>query len=125
MEEIARPPQGPARSGCVRTRRGVARSRKTGAYYAVQDFGRPHSQAIVFRITNQADTKVNFTLDGQSQSIQPGYTITLTRCRPPAVRFARPGQGAGSRPEGEFHSRGGTHYVIARDGQGRLTVEAD
>src|SRR5581483_1168426 len=44
---------------------GVARSAKTGRYYAVQDFGRGKSKAIVFKITNEADAAVRYTVDGK------------------------------------------------------------
>src|SRR5262249_1148571 len=37
---------------------GVAYSKKTGRYYGVQDFGRPKSEAIVFRITNQTEETI-------------------------------------------------------------------
>jgi hypothetical protein len=69
---------------------GVARSIKTGRYYAVQDFGRPHSAAISFKIHNTSDVPIKYDIDGQSLSVQPGYTITYERCRPPELRFQWP-----------------------------------
>jgi uncharacterized protein YkwD len=105
---------------------GVAHSRKTGRYYAVQDFGRPRSNTITFRITNQADRKVDFRVDGKSYSIQPRYTITFQRCRPPKVQFAQAaGQGAGSTSEKTYRPHTGTHYVIRRDEDGRYMIATD
>jgi len=102
---------------------GVARSNKTGKFYAVQDFGRPKSQEIVFRITNATDTAVPYTVDGQSRTIDPRYTITHSRCRPPDVRIPQ-ARAAGKQPAGGavLHPRSGAHYVIRQDSAGQFTV---
>ncbi len=90
---------------------GVARSSATGRYYAVQMFGRPRSQQVVFEITNQTDDTVSFTLDRQKEQIRPGYTVTFTRCRPPTVRLQPLSKPA------VFHPASGTHLLLVpRDG---------
>ena len=66
---------------------GLARSSRTGRYYAVQDFGRPKSAMITFKVSNRTDTPVAYTIDGQTFTASPGYTITYERCRPPELRF--------------------------------------
>jgi uncharacterized protein YkwD len=66
---------------------GLARSSRTGRYYAVQDFGRPKSAMITFKVSNRTDTPVTYTIDGQTYTASPGYTITHERCRPPELRF--------------------------------------
>ena len=38
----------------------VARSEKTGYYYAVQMFGRPRSQAIEFQVSNRTEAEVAY-----------------------------------------------------------------
>jgi uncharacterized protein YkwD len=96
----------------------VAHSSKSGKYYAVQDFGRPKSQEITLRITNATDAAVQYSVDGQSRSVEPRYTVTHSRCRPPELRF--PGIGAGSGTT--FRPKTGAHYVIRQDSTGRLTV---
>jgi hypothetical protein len=67
---------------------GLARSSRTGRYYAVQDFGRPKSAAITFKVSNRTDAPVTYAIDGQTFSAGPGYTITYERSRPPELRFA-------------------------------------
>jgi len=66
---------------------GLARSSRTGRYYAVQDFGRPKSAMITFKVSNHTDTTVTFSIDGQVLTASAGYTITYERSRPPELRF--------------------------------------
>jgi uncharacterized protein YkwD len=105
---------------------GVARSQRTGRYYAVQDFGRPKEKAIVFRITNEADSPIHYTVDGQTLTLDPHYTATHTRCRPPELDFQNAhGKGEAAKEEEEtFHPKSGAHYVIRGNG-GNYSVEAE
>jgi len=66
---------------------GLARSSRTGRYYAVQDFGRPKSAMITFKVFNRTDIPVTYTIDGQTCTASPDYTITYERSRPPELRF--------------------------------------
>lgn len=102
---------------------GVARSQRTGRYYAVQDFGRPKTKSIAFQITNEADAPIHYKLDGRSFALDPHYTITHSRCRPPELDFQNV-QGkseAGKEDEETFHPKNGAHYVIHGNG-GKYTV---
>ncbi|HLJ97091.1 MAG TPA: CAP domain-containing protein [Gemmataceae bacterium] len=96
---------------------GVAQSSRTGRYYAVQDFGRPKSKEIVFRITNESSSPVKYTIEGKDYAIDPRYTITHEQCRPPELRFALPTQSH------TFHPRNGGRYVIRKDDSGNFRVE--
>lgn len=91
---------------------GVAHNPATGYYYAVQMFGRPRSQAIVFQVANRTETTVPFTLDKHREKIRPGYTMTYTRCRPPRVDFRSAGNPA------VFHPKGGAHLSVVPAGGG-------
>jgi uncharacterized protein YkwD len=51
----------------------VARSPKTGSYYAVQMFGRTRSEGVDFRIRNQGRDAVRYALGGQKFTL-PGGT---------------------------------------------------
>ena len=66
---------------------GLARSSRTGRYYAVQDFGRPKSAMIAFKVFNGTETPVTYFIDGQTCTAKPGYTITYERSRPPELRW--------------------------------------
>jgi hypothetical protein len=95
---------------------GVARSKETGRYYAVQDFGRPKSDEIRFRITNATDATVKYTVDGKTYSLEAGYTMTHRSCPAPELRF----EGAGDKT---YHPRSGTRFVLREDEQGGYTAE--
>jgi uncharacterized protein YkwD len=69
----------------------VARSEKTGYYYAVQVFGRPKADAITFKIENTAAEAVEYTLGDKAYTLEPRYTRTHAVCRPPTVAFRWPG----------------------------------
>src|SRR5207247_1737903 len=96
---------------------GVAHSSHTGKYYAVQDFGRPKSKEIVFKITNETDTTVKYTMDGKDYSIEPRYTITYEQCRPPDLRMQLPTETT------TLHPRNDGHYFIRKDEAGNSRVE--
>lgn len=104
---------------------GVARSKQTGRYYAVQDFGRPKSKSVVFRISNETDTTIHYTVDGQSFKLDPHYTATHTRCRSPEldVQNARSKSEDGKEGEETFYPKNDAHYVIRGSGPGGYTVE--
>jgi hypothetical protein len=70
---------------------GIAQSQQTGAYYAVQLFGRPMSQQIAFQLTNYTDATITYAVDGQVFPLPPRTTRTHQQCRPPEVTFEWPG----------------------------------
>jgi uncharacterized protein YkwD len=103
---------------------GLAHSDRTGRYYAVQNFGRPKSMAIVFKITNETDSPVKYTLDGKEFSLDPRYTITYEECRPPELRFQlSQGPDAKSPKEATIRPRDRGHYVVRKDESGALRIE--
>jgi uncharacterized protein YkwD len=98
---------------------GVARSPHTGRYYAVQDFGRPKSDAIRFKVANRTEQTIHYDLDGKEQTLRPGYTMTYQRCRPPELQVQ-----VGDKTE-SFHPRTGARYVVRQGDDGRLAVEKE
>lgn len=102
---------------------GVAYSSHSGRYYAVQDFGRPKSKEIAFEITNETKAAVRYTVDGKEYTIQPNYTMTYQRGRPPRLEF-EPAGGAdnGAEETQVFHPRNGSHYVLRPDEAGGYRV---
>ncbi len=104
---------------------GVARSEKTGRYYAVQDFGRPHSAAIVFKVANETDAVARYRVDGKSFTLPPATTRTHERCRPAELEFQGAGDSAAPEDAREFHPANGQRFVVRSDGSGgyRLVEE--
>ena len=103
---------------------GVAYSTKTGRYYAVQDYGRPLSEKLSFKIVNTTDSELKYALNGKDFTLPPGYTITHERCRPPELRFEWPA-GADVAPAAKETRRptAGAKYVVRKDGAGAFTVD--
>jgi uncharacterized protein YkwD len=96
----------------------VARSEKAGRYYAVQEFGRPRSAALVFQVTNEADAVARYTVDGKSFTLPPATTRTHERCRPADLDFEGAGDSQAPEESRVFHPTTGKHYVIRGDAAG-------
>lgn len=105
----------------------VAHSSKTGYYYAVQMFGRPVSQRIEFRITNKADTAVEYRLGDRTYSLPPRYTRTHQQCRPSELTVQPPREGAKGTPgtSQTVKPADGSRYVIEQGPDGDLRVTSD
>ena len=63
----------------------VARSAKSGRYYAVQMFGRPKALGVEFRISNAARETVSYRVAEEAFTLGPGATRIHTRCAPDEV----------------------------------------
>ena len=99
----------------------IARGPKTGRYYAVMMFGRPASDAITFKITNQAPAEARYLVSGQSFSLKPRYTRTHRRyCRPPVASFPMPVgvPVAANRKNIAYSMQHGKHYAIVKSASG-------
>ncbi len=97
---------------------GVARSSQSGKVYAVQMFGRPRSAAVSVSIANETNAPVEFTLNGNKQTLRPEYTVTYRQCRPPEIRFHLKGA-----PETPFRPKSSARYVIREKESGAFSVE--
>lgn len=93
----------------------VARSDKTGYWYAVQMFGRPASSAVEFQIANQSDVAVEYAIRDRTFQLPPRYTRAHTRCRSSNVTFNFPeGEGGDKTVE---PSGGGQYQIVRQNGQ--------
>ena len=106
---------------------GVAYSKKTDRYYGVQDFGRPKSEAIVFRVTNETEEEIRYVVDGKDFAIKPQYTMTHHRCRPPELTFrlSQPKTAAPPKKGETFHPHGGARYIVRSDSAGKYRVDEE
>jgi uncharacterized protein YkwD len=98
---------------------GVAQSQQTGAYYAVQLFGRPMSQQIEFQITNHTDTTMTYAMESQTFPLPPRTTRTHQQCRPPEVTFHWPG----TQEPKTVHPNHGERYTIVQGDAGAFRVD--
>lgn len=85
----------------------IARSARSGRYYAVQMFGRPATLRVRFALSNRSGSALRYTVDGQSYALSRGQTRWHERCRPPALSLNRPGK-----PPLALHPADGAHYRI-------------
>jgi uncharacterized protein YkwD len=100
---------------------GVAQSKKTGRYYAVQDFARPRSEEVTFTISNRTDATISYQVDGKEFTLRSGYTVTQRRSRPPKLTFS-----TGKYKEASvYHPSNGEHYTVRQGPSGRLTIEEE
>lgn len=94
---------------------GVAQSRKSRRYYAVQVFARPASEAIRFSVTNQSGREVGYRLDDEAFRLRPLVTRTHTICTAAPLALA----GAAPVP-----TTAGARFTIDADG-GALRLRRD
>jgi uncharacterized protein YkwD len=99
---------------------GVGQSEQTGAYYAVQLFGRPMSQLIEFQLTNHTDTTITYTIESHTFPLPPRTTRTHQQCQPPEVTFQWPGTQTWT----TVHPNHGARYTIVRGDAGDFRVES-
>ena len=91
----------------------VARSARTGHYYAVQVFGRPKSAAVVYAVENRAGEAVRYAIGDETFDLPPRVVRTHTRCRPADLTFTWPGgETATVRPAA------GDRWVVRKDDGG-------
>jgi hypothetical protein len=97
----------------------IARSKKSGAYFAVQMFGRPESKAIEFAVSNQTHSEIKYTLTGADKtfSLAPRFTRTHRQCQPTQVQFTAPAQ------EKLYRARQGVKFVVSKNKAGTLHIE--
>jgi uncharacterized protein YkwD len=91
----------------------VARSEKTGHYYAVQLFGRTKSAAVVFKVENRAGEDVTYTIGDRSFDLPPRVTRTHTQCRPAELTFQWPGDKSSA-----VKATGGERFLVTKSDAG-------
>jgi uncharacterized protein YkwD len=97
----------------------IARSEKTGYYYAVQMFGRPKSQAIEFRIENRSGEAVSYVIGDRTFELPPRMIRTHTQCRPGEAKFRWPGD---DEAKAAVKPANGDRFAVVKDG-GSFTVK--
>ena len=101
---------------------GIAYSRKSEKYYAVQDFGRPKSKEIKFEITNESPVTVSYRIDQKRFDVPPRSTMMHQVCRPPKIVFEPPPKGVSFSFAKTDRPRNGDHLVIRQRQRGDLVL---
>lgn len=101
----------------------VSRSEDKPQYFAVQMFGRPHSKAIQFRITNRAGEEVEYTVSRrnkeQSFKLPPLATRTHTQCRPSQLDLGW------TEAKDKLSASDGRQFIVKKDGEKGLQIQTD
>jgi uncharacterized protein YkwD len=100
---------------------GVARSKDTGLYYAVQLFGRPKSLRIEFRIANRASVAVKYKVGDHAYELQPRTTMTHELCRPEDVTLLA----ADGSPAATVKPAHGERYAVTAASDGKVGLVKD
>jgi len=96
---------------------GIAKSRKTGRWYAVQMFGLPKDAQIRFQVANETPQTIRYRLGERSFELEPRLTRTHLQCRDAEVSVGSPDQ-----PAKTIHPRTGKRYEVQRDTDGQWSV---
>jgi uncharacterized protein YkwD len=94
----------------------VARSERTGYYYAVQMFGRPKSQGLRFQVSNASGATARYRLGERTFTLTPRTIYTHTQCREePLVLEGNPAP---------FTARNGERLVVVKE-RGKLSIRRE
>jgi uncharacterized protein YkwD len=78
--------------GVTETGVAIARSARSGRYYAVQMFGHPSSARWRFEIENLSRQAVRYRIDERRYALPPGTARWHEQCAAVSLRIALPGQ---------------------------------
>jgi uncharacterized protein YkwD len=101
----------------LETGAAVARSARTGRYYAVQMFGRPKSAMVAFQIANRSGGTVRYELAGKSFELPARSARMHEQCRPAQLVM----HGADGRSA--VQPGNGDRFVVVQDRQGSRLVK--
>lgn len=107
--------------GDVHTAVAVARSDKSGRYYAVQMFGRPRSQSIEFHVTNRTREDVSYRMGEKTYPLDSGSTRIHRQCATGELTLGSP-RAAGGRKSAR--PKDGDRLEIVREAGG-LALRGD
>jgi uncharacterized protein YkwD len=78
-------------NGAAETGVAIARSPRTGRYYAVQMFGRPQTMRVRFSVANRSQQALHYDIGGKTYPLPPHMTRTHEQCRADTLSLQLPG----------------------------------
>jgi len=97
----------------------LARSPRTGRYYAVQMFGRPQAAMYAFQITNDSGAKVQYRFGAREYDLPARTTRTHEQCRPYPLLMHGLAEGG----ESSIQPVDGERFTVVRDRRGLRLVK--
>jgi uncharacterized protein YkwD len=107
-------------AAAVDTGVGIARSGRSGRWYAVQLFGRPMSASVEFQVSNPSGRATSYRLDGRRYELPPRSTMTHRECVAPLLQG--PTERVGERAQ---RVEGGQRYVLSPAPGGGWRLQRD
>jgi len=98
----------------------VARSEKTGHYFAVQMFGRPKSLTLRFKLANESGVSVKYRVGDETFSLEPRYIRSHELCRPAEVTIELPAEGKKTVTETVKAENNRRYVIVEKDGTLRV-----
>jgi len=106
---------------------GVATARvpdKHPKFVSVQLFGRPETLKIEFRIRNETEHQISYTLGEESQTLDANTTATHEYCQTAPLKLERAGRGLVSKALNiEVEPRDGAVFTLITGTDGRIRVD--
>ena len=99
----------------------IARSARSGRYYAVQMYGRPRSRALAFEIANRSALAIDYSLDDESFRVMPRQAASHETCRTSTLRINWPGAQAAT----TLAPQAGVRYAIVQSASGDFELKRD
>jgi uncharacterized protein YkwD len=110
------------RPGAQDTGVAVAKSAKTGVFYAVQMLGRPRSASIRFAVSNPSSMSIAYRVGDQKFELPSHFTRRHEMCREEQLQFLAHGDQQASQSDQAFEPRTGATYQVERSGQTEFSV---
>lgn len=100
----------------------VARSEKTGYYYAVQVFARPEAQNVRVEIANKSETTISYRLAGREFELPPLYSRRHEQGRPTDLTVELPPK---EKPRTKTFRVDGKSRFVVIDDRGTLRIKQE
>ena len=94
---------------------GIAQSKATSRWYAVQMFGLPAFAKLSFEVTNAGSATARYRLGDRVFALEPRVTRTHERCRPSEIVL----ENAADPTSAKVQAKKGDRFVVTRDGEGK------
>jgi hypothetical protein len=87
---------------------GIAQSRRSGRWFAVQVFGRPMSRSVEFQVSNPGGRAASYRLDRRRYELPARSTMTHKECTAPLLRVL-----PGRKGDAGLRAADGQRYELA------------
>ena len=114
------------RESVTETGVAVVQSETTGVYFAVQLFGRPKSEAIVFQVTNRTEQDIQYRINRRKFSLPSRFTRSHQQCLPGQIEFLSASESnEAAQPVSKIKLKTQTKIIVTSGSDGQLKVDVE